>query len=44
MGQPPHASQQPLPYPWEEHWSDEYGIAYYWNSKTGDAAWERPVP
>lgn len=32
-----------LPYPWEEHWSDEFGIAYYWNSKSGEAAWEKPV-
>ena len=35
--------QLALPYPWEEHWSDEYGIPYFWNSKTGDSAWERPA-
>lgn len=32
-----------LPYPWEEHWSDKYSIAYFWNSKTGESAWEKPV-
>merc|ERR1719469_791214 len=23
-----------LPFPWEEHWSDEYQMNYFWNSKT----------
>mmetsp|Transcript_56314 Transcript_56314/g.157950 ORF Transcript_56314/g.157950 Transcript_56314/m.157950 type:complete len:369 (-) Transcript_56314:23-1129(-) len=32
-----------LPHPWEEHWSEEYQIPYYWNSETGDALWEKPV-
>lgn len=31
-----------LPYPWEEHWSDEFGLAYYWNAKTGESLWEKP--
>lgn len=41
----PPAGKPPanLPPPWEEHWSDEYGIPYFWNSKTGDAVWERPT-
>merc|ERR1711862_7741 len=33
-----------LPFPWEEHWSDEYNLCYFWNSKTGESAWERPKP
>jgi hypothetical protein len=28
--------------PWQEHWSDEYGIPYYWNPHTGDSLWEKP--
>jgi hypothetical protein len=32
-----------LPSPWEEHWSEEYGLHYFWNSKTGDSTWERPT-
>jgi len=31
-----------LPAGWEEHWSSEYQLAYYWHTKTGEAAWERP--
>lgn len=31
-----------LPPDWETHWSDEYGIWYYWNMKTGDSSWEKP--
>lgn len=48
-GQPPAKAPQntkkaaaKLPYPWEEHWSDEFKIPYFWNSLTGDSAWERP--
>mmetsp|Transcript_5568 Transcript_5568/g.13745 ORF Transcript_5568/g.13745 Transcript_5568/m.13745 type:complete len:525 (+) Transcript_5568:420-1994(+) len=36
------SDKSPLPYPWEEHWSDEYQLHYYWNSKTGASMWERP--
>jgi len=32
-----------LPRPWEEHWSEEYAIPYYWNAETGDALWEKPT-
>lgn len=39
---PPRTRSKALPYPWEEHWSDEFNIPYYWNSETGDSAWERP--
>lgn len=38
----PAPKQQPLPKPWEEHWSDEYQIPYFWNADTGEALWERP--
>jgi hypothetical protein len=31
-----------LPHPWEEHWSDEYKLTYFWNSSTGESSWERP--
>jgi len=39
----PPPGKVPLPAPWEQHFSDEYGIPYYWNSKTGAAVWERPT-
>eukprot|EP00747_Dinoflagellata_sp_TGD_P167822 gnl/TRDRNA2_/TRDRNA2_192993_c0_seq1.p1 gnl/TRDRNA2_/TRDRNA2_192993_c0~~gnl/TRDRNA2_/TRDRNA2_192993_c0_seq1.p1 ORF type:complete len:443 (-),score=72.15 gnl/TRDRNA2_/TRDRNA2_192993_c0_seq1:122-1393(-) len=32
-----------LPPPWEEHWSDEYGIPYYWNPTNGESLWEKPT-
>jgi len=32
-----------LPPLWEEHWSEEYGVPYYWNSKTKDAVWIKPT-
>jgi len=32
-----------LPHPWEEHWSEEYKLNYYWNSKTGESSWDRPT-
>jgi len=33
---------KPLPHPWEEHWSEEYKIPYFWNPETGDSVWHRP--
>lgn len=39
----PATQKTPLPPDWEEHWSDEYEIPYFWNAKTGDSAWERPT-
>ena len=31
------------PPPWEIHWSAQYKISYFWNSKTGDSSWEKPT-
>merc|ERR1719215_281061 len=36
---PPSASG--LPHPWEEHFSDEHQIPYYWNADSGEAVWEK---
>lgn len=36
-------SANSLPQPWEEHWSEEYGLPYYWNRETDKSVWERPV-
>jgi hypothetical protein len=33
----------PLPREWEEHFSDEYQIPYFWNAKSGESLWERPT-
>lgn len=40
---PPPKAASDLPHPWEEHWSDEYQIPYFWNSETGDSLWEKPT-
>jgi len=32
-----------LPANWEEHFSEEYSLNYFWNSKTGDSSWEKPM-
>lgn len=39
---PPPPRKAALPKPWEEHWSDEYKIPYFWNTQTGESRWERP--
>jgi len=31
-----------LPPGWEEHWSDEYQLPYYWHRETGESMWEAP--
>jgi len=31
-----------LPPNWEKHYSDEHGINYWWNAKSGDSSWEEP--
>eukprot|EP00933_Yihiella_yeosuensis_P049421 TRINITY_DN4631_c0_g1_i1.p1 TRINITY_DN4631_c0_g1~~TRINITY_DN4631_c0_g1_i1.p1 ORF type:complete len:453 (-),score=123.87 TRINITY_DN4631_c0_g1_i1:115-1473(-) len=33
----------PLPPGWEQHWSDEYDVPYYWNSTTKESSWLRPT-
>merc|ERR1719203_1169759 len=40
---PPPKKKSDLPYPWEEHWSEDYQIPYFRNSETGDSLWERPT-
>ncbi|CAK0852307.1 unnamed protein product [Prorocentrum cordatum] len=41
---PPRLPWKPrdLPYPWEEHWSDDHGLPYYWNCENGESTWEWP--
>jgi len=41
-GPPPKTNRGGLPHPWEEQWSDDYQIPYFWNSETGESLWERP--
>merc|ERR1719410_2324659 len=41
--QPPKVVKPKLPYPWEEQWSEEYGIPYFWNADTGESVWETPT-
>mmetsp|Transcript_60088 Transcript_60088/g.168462 ORF Transcript_60088/g.168462 Transcript_60088/m.168462 type:complete len:260 (+) Transcript_60088:90-869(+) len=31
-----------LPPFWEQHFSEEHGLHYYWNSKTKESMWEKP--
>merc|ERR1712083_843068 len=39
--QPPNKNKNGLPSPWEEHFSEEHGVPFYWNSETGEAVWEK---
>mmetsp|Transcript_43436 Transcript_43436/g.125364 ORF Transcript_43436/g.125364 Transcript_43436/m.125364 type:complete len:553 (-) Transcript_43436:97-1755(-) len=32
-----------LPMNWEEHWSKEHGVPYFWNRKTKESKWLRPT-
>lgn len=40
---PPARGPKALPPDWQEEWSDEYQIPFFWNSKTGESVWERPT-
>jgi len=40
-GAPPKKSN--LPAPWEEQWSEEYQIPYFWNAENGESLWEKPA-
>lgn len=39
---PPARGPKALPADWQEEWSEEYQIPFFWNSKTGESVWERP--
>ncbi|CAE8696723.1 unnamed protein product [Polarella glacialis] len=32
-----------IPAPWEAHFSEEFGIPYYWNADNGESLWETPA-
>ncbi|CAE8594244.1 unnamed protein product [Polarella glacialis] len=32
-----------IPAPWEVHFSEEFGIPYYWNADNGESLWESPA-
>jgi len=40
--QQPPPTLEPLPTGWEQHWSAEHNLYFYWNTSTGESAWERP--
>lgn len=42
-GKEPRKGSKGLPANWEEHFSEEYSLHYFWNSKTGDSSWEKPM-
>jgi len=39
---PAESGKSKLPPGWEEQWSEEYQIPYYWNNVTGESLWEPP--
>mmetsp|Transcript_88205 Transcript_88205/g.224560 ORF Transcript_88205/g.224560 Transcript_88205/m.224560 type:complete len:463 (-) Transcript_88205:79-1467(-) len=39
---PQQPKEAPLPPGWEEQFSDEYNIPYFWNTETQESSWERP--
>lgn len=39
---PPPGAKQGLPHPWQEQFSEEFGINYYWNPETQESVWEKP--
>jgi len=36
------AAEAVLPPNWEEHWSEEHGVPYFWNRATKESRWLRP--
>lgn len=39
---PPQKKGNGLPAGWEEHFSEEYQIPYFWHGATGESMWEKP--
>lgn len=39
---PLRVKTEAMPPDWEEHWSDEHEVPYYWNRKTKESLWIRP--
>lgn len=39
----PAAAKPKMASDWEEHFSDEYKIPYWWNKITGESVWEKPM-
>lgn len=39
----PEDAPTALPHGWEEHFSEEYNIPYFWNIFNGKSMWERPT-
>eukprot|EP00747_Dinoflagellata_sp_TGD_P169880 gnl/TRDRNA2_/TRDRNA2_200000_c0_seq1.p1 gnl/TRDRNA2_/TRDRNA2_200000_c0~~gnl/TRDRNA2_/TRDRNA2_200000_c0_seq1.p1 ORF type:complete len:331 (-),score=33.45 gnl/TRDRNA2_/TRDRNA2_200000_c0_seq1:286-1278(-) len=40
---PAGQSKLKLPPGWSEHWSDEFKIPFYWNSRTDESSWTVPL-
>eukprot|EP00427_Karlodinium_veneficum_P016026 CAMPEP_0169134950 /NCGR_PEP_ID=MMETSP1015-20121227/40173_1 /TAXON_ID=342587 /ORGANISM="Karlodinium micrum, Strain CCMP2283" /LENGTH=430 /DNA_ID=CAMNT_0009199551 /DNA_START=44 /DNA_END=1336 /DNA_ORIENTATION=+ len=40
---PPPGKKSTLPHPWQEQFSDEFQIPYYWNPETQESSWEVPT-
>jgi len=42
-GAPAASAEHPMPPHWEEHWSDEHEVPYFWNRVTKESRWIRPA-
>jgi hypothetical protein len=40
---PPPVLKKGLPHPWQEQYSEEYQIPYFWNPETLESSWEEPT-
>jgi len=40
---PPKSKEEPLPDGWEESFSEEFKIPFYWHGATETSSWERPT-